>query len=65
MSLSEFLPVVLPLVGLQLILLVIALCDLRGREPERVNGKKIVWVAVVCLLALPGIISYFIFGRRD
>ncbi len=65
MTFAEILPIVLPLLGLQLILLVAALIDWTRREPERINGRKNVWLAVILLLSIPGLIAYFVLGRRD
>lgn len=52
-----------PLIVIQLILMVVALLDLR--KQEETNGPKIVWLFVIILVNTIGPIIYFIFGRKD
>ncbi|HLR43377.1 MAG TPA: PLD nuclease N-terminal domain-containing protein [Pseudogracilibacillus sp.] len=52
-----------PLIIIQLILMVVALFDLR--KQEETNGPKIVWLLVIILVNTIGPIIYFIFGRKD
>jgi Phospholipase_D-nuclease N-terminal len=47
----------------QLILLVVALADLRRRPPEQVNGPKPLWLAI-SLVNFVGPLAYLAFGRK-
>jgi hypothetical protein len=47
----------------QLILLAVALADLRRRPPEQVNGPKPLWLAI-SLVNFVGPVAYFAFGRK-
>ena len=60
---SEFLPLIIPLVLLQLTLMIVALVDLIRRE--KTNGPKWVWVLVIILGEIIGPVIYLIFGRKD
>jgi len=65
MTLEELLPVLVPLVILQLTLMAIGLYDLT--RPERVvkGGNKLVWGLVIVFGQLLGPLVYFLFGRED
>lgn len=60
---SRVLPLLLPLVVLQLALLVIALRDLSRRASTR--GPKWLWVLVILFVNILGPILYFALGRRE
>lgn len=62
-ALLEHLPLIVPLVIVQLLLMIIAVIDLI--RIEKTNGPKWVWTLVVVLVNLIGPILYFIFGRRN
>lgn len=62
---GTLLSLLLPLAALELILLVVALVDLIRREPERVNGSKLVWALIIVLISTIGPICYFILGRKE
>ncbi|MFS8631017.1 MAG: PLDc N-terminal domain-containing protein [Bacillales bacterium] len=62
-ALLEHLPLIVPLVIVQLLLMIIAVIDLI--RIEKTNGPKWVWALVVVLVNLIGPILYFIFGRRN
>lgn len=65
MTLSELLPLLLPLIALQVILMVIALRDLL-RPERRVRGEsKLAWGAVIVLGELLGPLVYFFVGRIE
>jgi hypothetical protein len=54
---------VAPLIGIQFILLSVALVDLiRIRDT---NGPKWLWVLVILFVNIIGPIIYFVFGRRQ
>ncbi|MBB4826623.1 hypothetical protein HNO89_003904 [Sporosarcina luteola] len=54
---------ILPILGLQLILMLVALIDLIRNQ--RTNGPFIMWIFIIILLNIVGPILYFIFGRRQ
>ncbi len=65
LSTGTILGLVLPLAALELILIIVALVDLVRREPERVNGNKIVWAIIILLIGTIGPICYFVLGRKE
>lgn len=62
-ELRELLPLLWPLIVIQLALIVFALLDLRQRTATR--GPKWVWVLVIVFVNLIGPIIYFVVGRND
>ena len=62
-ELSKFLPLISPLVLIQLGLMVFALLDLRKRDKTR--GPKWMWALIIIFGELVGPIVYFIIGRID
>jgi hypothetical protein len=65
MTLEEALPLVIPLVAIQLGLAVIALWDLVKPE-RRVRGdSKIVWGLIIVFIGMIGPILYLVAGRRE
>jgi hypothetical protein len=62
-NLSQIIPLLVPLVILELALMVFGLFDLVRREKTR--GPKWVWAVVIVLFNLIGPIIYFIFGRGE
>jgi glucose uptake protein GlcU len=65
MPTGQLLMLILPLAALELILLLVALIDLIRREPERVNGSKLVWALIIILVSTIGPIIYFVLGRKE
>jgi hypothetical protein len=59
----QYLPLLIPVILIELALLVTALVDLIRRPQTR--GPKWVWVLVIVIFNFLGPISYFIFGRRE
>lgn len=57
-------PLLAPLVILELALMVAALWDLAHRERVR-GGKKWVWAVVAVLFNIIGPLVYFVYGRED
>ncbi|MET3683116.1 hypothetical protein ABID56_001207 [Alkalibacillus flavidus] len=53
---------IVPLVVLQLILIIVALIDLR--RVDATNGPKWLWVLIIIFGNLAGPILYFIVGRK-
>ncbi|MFZ6028762.1 MAG: PLD nuclease N-terminal domain-containing protein [Chloroflexota bacterium] len=62
-TIAEYLPMLVPLLIIQLILLVVALYDLVRREKTR--GPKWVWALVILFVNMIGPIIYFVIGRED
>jgi hypothetical protein len=61
--LKTLLPLLIPIVLIELALMVVALVDLIRRE--RTKGPKWVWALVVVLINIIGPIVYLLFGRED
>jgi hypothetical protein len=61
--LLKILPLLIPLVLLQLTLMLIALIDLIRRE--RTKGPKWLWVIIIVFGELLGPILYLILGRKE
>lgn len=65
MTLQEILPLLIPLIVLQLTLMAVALYDLT-RPDRRVRGdNKLAWGAVIVFGQLLGPLVYFFVGRED
>ncbi|UCG23540.1 MAG: PLDc_N domain-containing protein [Chloroflexota bacterium] len=62
-ELSQYVPLLIPLLIIQLGLVVIALWDLIRREQTR--GPKWVWVLVIFFINFIGPIIYLVVGRED
>ena len=60
---SKLIPLLVPVIILELGLLIIALLDLIKRE--RTRGPKWVWALVIVLVNILGPIAYLLFGRED
>jgi len=60
---KQYLPLLIPVVLIELALMITALVDLIRRQQTR--GPKWAWVLVIVLINLLGPIIYFIAGRKD
>jgi hypothetical protein len=60
---AQYIPLLIPIVLLELGLMVFALVDLSKRTATR--GPKWAWIGAIVLLNLIGPILYFLFGRRE
>lgn len=60
---QKYLPLIIPIVLLELGLMIAALVDIIRRE--KTKGPKWVWIIVVVVFNLLGPIAYFIFGRDE
>ncbi len=60
---QKYLPLIIPIILLELGLLIAALVDIIRRE--KTKGPKWVWIIVVVAFNLLGPIIYFIFGREE
>ncbi len=62
-TLRDYLPLIVPLLLLQLGLMLAALLDLSRREHTR--GPRWLWVIIIVLGELIGPVAYFLIGRTD
>jgi len=62
-TLREILPLLLPLIFIQLLLIVVALRDL-SRQPVT-RGPRWMWVLIIIFINLIGPIAYFVLGREE
>ncbi|MCB9134577.1 MAG: PLDc_N domain-containing protein [Anaerolineales bacterium] len=62
-KIQPYLPLLIPLIILQLILMIAALVDLARRE--RTRGPKWVWALVILFVNMIGPIIYFVAGREE
>ena len=60
---NQYLPLLIPLIAIQLALMVYCLLDLSRRE--RVKGPKWMWVIFIVLGELIGPVVYLIVGREE
>jgi len=65
MTLEEVLPLLIPLIVLQLVLMAVGLYDLTRPERRVKGGNKLVWGAVIVFGQLLGPLVYFLGGRED
>jgi hypothetical protein len=62
-EIKEYIPLLVPLFAIQLVLVVVALLDLR--KQLRTKGPKWLWVLVILFVNMIGPILYFVIGRGD
>jgi hypothetical protein len=60
---KQYLPLLIPVILIQITLLVVALVDAIRRP--KTNGPKWVWILVIVLVNFIGPIVYFIAGRKE
>ena len=65
LPIGTILSLVLPLAALELIVIIVALADLVRREPDQVNGSKVMWTLIIVFISTIGPICYFILGRKE
>lgn len=61
--LKQYLPLLIPVIILELGLMIAALIDLSKRE--KTKGPKWVWILVIVLVNMFGPIIYFLVGRDE
>jgi hypothetical protein len=61
--LMKYIPLLIPVVVIELGLMIAALIDLIRRE--QTNGPKWIWILVIVLVNFIGPIIYFIIGRKE
>jgi hypothetical protein len=62
-QLKEWIPLLIPVVILELALMAAALIDLFKRE--KTKGPKWMWILIIVLVNLFGPIVYFLIGREE
>ncbi|MEH7354471.1 PLD nuclease N-terminal domain-containing protein [Neobacillus drentensis] len=62
-TLVRFLPIIAPILIIQLILLIVSIIDLV--KIERTNGPKWLWALIILFINIIGPILYFVIGRRS
>ena len=65
MTLEEILPLLIPLLVLDVALIAIGLFDLTRPDRRVKGGNKLVWGLVIVFVELFGPLIYFLFGRED
>ena len=65
MNLSELLPLLIPLLILQLALIGFGLKDLLKPERKVKGGNKLVWALVIIIINFIGPLVYFFVGREE
>lgn len=61
-ALVNNLPIIAPILILQLILIIVAIIDLV--RVENTNGPKWLWALIILLINIIGPILYFVIGRK-
>ena len=62
-QLKDYIPLLIPIIVIQLGLMIAALVDL-VRRPNA-NGPKWMWVLIIMLVNIIGPIIYFVVGRKE
>lgn len=62
-EIRELLPLIIPILIIQLVLIVVALSDLVQRTET--NGPRWLWVIVIIFFNMLGPILYFLVGRKE
>jgi hypothetical protein len=65
MTIEELLPLLIPLIVLQLALVGVGIFDLTRPERRVKGGNKLVWGLVIAFVQFFGPLVYFLFGRED
>jgi hypothetical protein len=62
-TIANYLPIIAPILIIQLILLIVAIFDLV--RIEKTNGPKWLWVIIILFINIIGPILYFVIGRKS
>jgi hypothetical protein len=62
-KIQEYLPLLVPLLLVQMVLIIAALVDVLRREKTR--GPKWLWILIIIFGELIGPIGYFVIGREE
>ncbi|GEK07663.1 PLDc N-terminal domain-containing protein [Schleiferilactobacillus harbinensis] len=63
-QLTDYLPILIPVIILELALMITALIHVL-RHPHYRFGNKVLWIIIVVVFQIIGPIVYFAFGRGD
>lgn len=63
-AISEYLPLVIPYIIVEFVLLIIALVHVLRHNSYRF-GNKVMWAIIVVIFQIIGPIVYFVFGRGE
>lgn len=63
-TIIEYLPILIPYILIELILLIVALMHVL-KHPHYRFGNKAMWVLIVLLIQIIGPIIYFVFGKGE
>jgi hypothetical protein len=63
-QLTDYLPILIPVIILELVLMITALIHVL-RHPHYRFGNKVLWIIIVVVFQIIGPIVYFAFGRGD
>lgn len=63
LTLSEALPLLLPIIAIQFILLIIAV--LAWRKTTKTLGNKWIWLVIIIVIGIIGPIAFLTIGRRN
>ncbi|MCC0649684.1 PLDc N-terminal domain-containing protein [Clostridioides sp. ZZV15-6598] len=63
-SLMEYLPILIPVIVLDLVLIITALIHVI-KHPNYRFGNKAIWIIIVLFISIIGPILYFAVGRGD
>jgi hypothetical protein len=64
-TIQELLPLLIPLVVLQLALVAVGLYDLTRPDRRVKGGNKLVWGLLIAFVQFLGPLVYFLLGRED
>ncbi len=64
-ALLKYLPLLVPVVLVEIGLLIFALLDLVKRPEDSLRGSKTMWLFIVALVSIIGPLIYFTLGRKD
>ena len=65
MNVGDLLPILIPLVLLEVTLLLLGLWDLTRPQRRVRGGSKLIWAIVVVCVGIFGPLAYFLVGRED
>lgn len=63
-EIRDYLPILLPLIALQLVLVIVALNHL-FRHPDVKRGSKELWIFVILFVNIVGPVLYFLIGKGE
>lgn len=63
-EIKEYLPLLLPMIAVQLVLLICAVIHILRHEHYKC-GNRVIWLLIVCLVNIIGPILYFAVGREE